>query len=64
MMSVQVEDVMPKPMIEQLATALSRTLAALETPGDLTEDERQHVIADGAEVLEQYEQSVGMMRDY
>ena len=44
-----------KPTAEQLAKMLARTLAALETPGDLTEMEVIHVQYDAAELLDQWE---------
>ena len=38
-------------MQQRLAAALVLTLAALETPGDLTAEERDHVIEDGGALL-------------
>lgn len=44
-----------KPTAEQLAQMLARTLAALETPGDLTDEEVEHVKEDAAELLDLWE---------
>ena len=37
-----------------LTKMLERVLAALETPGDLTSEEKQHVIEDGAACIEEW----------
>ena len=44
-----------KPTAEQLAQMLARTLAALETPGDLTPDDIEDVKEDASQMLEQWE---------
>lgn len=40
----------------KLRAMLSRVLAALETPGDLTGEERQHVIEDAGALLAEIEE--------
>lgn len=44
-----------KPTAEQLAQMLARTTAALETPGDLTEDDLEDLKVDAGQLLEQWE---------
>lgn len=44
-----------KPTDAQLAQMLARTLAALETPGDLSTDDIEDVKVDAAQMLEQWE---------
>lgn len=44
-----------KPTAEHLAQMLARTLAALETPDDLTEDDIRDVKEDAGQLLVQWE---------
>jgi hypothetical protein len=48
---------MAEPDLTDLLNSARRALSCLETPGDLTEDERRYVIEDLTEALAPYEPS-------